>query len=106
MNVWKHPFCIALCLRAAACVLCVSAAAADDSSIPMPNWSESLRRTINYGTSVMYISGSFSDCEWGNYTLYIMCIPARSAKTARGRGHRPRPRAVRYGVRGARHILS
>ena len=37
LNVWKHPFCIALCLRAAACVLCVSAAAADDSSIPMPN---------------------------------------------------------------------
>ena len=71
LNVWKRLWSIALCLCAAACVLCVSAAAADDSSIPMPNWSESLRRTINYGTSVMYISGSFSDFLSGEIIHYI-----------------------------------
>ena len=68
MNVWKRLWSIALCLCAAACVLCVSAGAAEDSSIPMPNWAENPKRSIYYGISAAYISGDVGSCEWDTYT--------------------------------------
>ncbi len=57
-----------LCLCAAACVLCVSAGAAEDSSIPMPNWNENPKRSIYYGIPAAYISGDVGSCEWDTYT--------------------------------------
>ena len=68
MNVWKRLWSIALCLCAAACVLCVSAGAAEDSSIPMPNWAENPKRSIYYGISAAYISGDVGSCKWDTYT--------------------------------------